>query len=196
MAISVNEGGKIFELDEVWVKEGNTLIKLDEVWANEGVNLVQIHSSFKPPDVISWTEQSGGKINSVSSDGYTVSFTSYIGVWEDKPAFHDAPVGHCCLSDKIYLKAGTNISAKRTAYSGYGANKYTYLTIYYVWENGYPDKTVRLETHSTTETGDMGIYTVSQDGYYRLGLYSEGRTYGETISYYSATSTVEITISK
>lgn len=36
MAILVNEGGKLFELTEVWENEGGTRVEQDEVWENEG----------------------------------------------------------------------------------------------------------------------------------------------------------------
>lgn len=188
MAISVNEGGKMFELDEVWVKEGNTLIELDEVWANEGVNLVQIHSSFKPPDVISWTAQSSGRLISVTNNGYTVKFSgNNLNVY-----------GISCVSNEMYLKAGTKISAKVTAVSGSGAYHETFLSIYIDYNNDNRLVMLSKSKLGYMESNGENIYSITESGYYQLGLHARNFDHDGTNEYtgYEATSTVEITISK
>ena len=72
MAISVNEGVKLYELDEVWCNEGGTLYELDEVWCNEGGTLCEIHSATKLPSEITW--DSVGKSNfSTSNNGFSAT---------------------------------------------------------------------------------------------------------------------------
>lgn len=54
MAITVNEGGTLYELDEVWSNEGGTLYEQDSVHSNEGGTLFEIHSGTSYPDTLVW----------------------------------------------------------------------------------------------------------------------------------------------
>lgn len=190
--ISVNDNGVLRVLDAIPVNDGGVLRPQQVINANKDGVLRPIFSAWKAPEELVWSTMTAGRNVKPSSNGYSVEFTSKIGIWSGKPAFSDVPAGHCCVCDDIYLKAGTKISAKRTAYSGDGGQHHTWLTIY----NNYPEYSKRLSTSSTTAVTDLGAYIVPSDGNYRLGLYCEGVTYGQSTQYYAATASVEISITK
>lgn len=78
MPITVNEGGVIHELETITVNVGGTLHELDTIHANNGGVLHEIYSGWKPP-LLTWsvdtTKDKVTKINSVSNNGYTVTYT-------------------------------------------------------------------------------------------------------------------------
>ena len=72
MPITVNEGGTLYELDEVWSNESGTLYELDEVCSNEGGTLYEIHSKAEAefPTELTWDAE--GKRNfSTFNNGLT-----------------------------------------------------------------------------------------------------------------------------
>lgn len=72
MAITSNEGGTLYELDEVWCNEGGTLYEQDSVHSNEGGTLYEIHSATKLPSEITW--DAVGKSNfSTSNNGFSAT---------------------------------------------------------------------------------------------------------------------------
>ena len=74
MPITVNEGGSLYELDEVWVNEGGTLYEQDTVHSNEGGTLYEIHSATKLPSEITW--DAVGKSNfSTSNNGFSATIS-------------------------------------------------------------------------------------------------------------------------
>ena len=74
MAITVNEGGTLYELDEVWSNEGGTLYEQDTVHSNEGGTLYEIHSATKLPSEITW--DAVGKSNfATSNNGFTATLS-------------------------------------------------------------------------------------------------------------------------
>jgi len=79
MPIYSNEGGVLYELDNVYSNDGGTLYDLDTVHSNEGGVLYEIFSASSPTHV-KWTANtsadSDAKIVSTTSDGLSVVFTA------------------------------------------------------------------------------------------------------------------------
>lgn len=74
MPITVNEGGTLYELDEVWSNESGTLYELDTVHSNEGGTLYEIHTGTKFPSELTW--DADGKSNfSQSSNGLSATIS-------------------------------------------------------------------------------------------------------------------------
>lgn len=73
MPITVNEGGTLYELDEVWSNESGTLYELDTVHSNEGGTLYEIHSGTKIPTEIIWNTE--GINFSTSNNGLTATIS-------------------------------------------------------------------------------------------------------------------------
>lgn len=78
MPITVNEGGTLYELSEVWANENGTLYEHDTIHSNEGGTLYEIHSAWITPDV-SWSSSAGNL--SVSDDNLTGTMTLSASVW-------------------------------------------------------------------------------------------------------------------
>lgn len=74
MPITVNEGGTLYELSEVYANESGTLYELDTVHSNEGGTLYEIHSAWKPPDTLTWTAQNANAITP-TNNGYNCTIT-------------------------------------------------------------------------------------------------------------------------
>nr|DAY82470.1 MAG TPA: hypothetical protein [Caudoviricetes sp.] len=79
MPIYSNEGGVLYELDNVYSNDGGTLYDLDTVHSNEGGVLYEIFSASSPTHV-KWTANtsadSDAKIVSTTSDGLSVVFNA------------------------------------------------------------------------------------------------------------------------
>lgn len=80
MPITVNEKGTLYVLSEVWVNEGGTLYELDTVHSNESGTLHEIHSSWKPPDTLTWQSLSGGSATvTATNKGYNCTISGRTG---------------------------------------------------------------------------------------------------------------------
>ena len=80
MPITVNESGTLCELSEIYANEGGTLYELDTVHSNESGTLYEIHSSWKPPDTLTWQSLSGGSATvTATNNGYNCTISGRIG---------------------------------------------------------------------------------------------------------------------
>ena len=186
MPITVNENGVLHELTDVTVNEGGTLHTLDTVHANESGVLREIHSGI--PRSLTWTadtsKDSAAKINSVSADGMTVTYTCKSNAW----TFGNAAV----YSNYFSLPAGAIITAEFSNASGGGTSgKYAGIFL----------ETGSAIVNGTQSGGSLGTRTdtlnVTAAGTYRLALHAHSVTGGQSgVNYYSCTATVKITITK
>lgn len=81
MPITVNEGGTLYELSEVYANESGTLYELDTVHSNESGTLYEIHSAWKPPDTLTWKSLTGGTATiSSSNNGYNCTISGRAGI--------------------------------------------------------------------------------------------------------------------
>lgn len=74
MPITVNEGGTLYELSEIYANESGTLYEFDTVHSNEGGTLYEIHSGKKYPKELTWVYKNTSSITpSTSNNGFSVS---------------------------------------------------------------------------------------------------------------------------
>lgn len=202
MPITTNEGGVLYELDAVTANEGGALYELDTVTANENGVLYEIFSAWKPPELLEWVKGSngGGKLNSTADNGYTVSFTDY--GYSDQIT-RDALADYAVMtydsgSGSVYLKAGCKVKATVSAVSCSGG-AYQALRLKVLEQDGSHGEYQVHSEHLASGGGVLGQsaeITIEHDGYYYLGLGCYGATYGSSTSYYSATATVSIEITR
>lgn len=202
MPIFNNEGGVIYEHTAEPVNEGGVLIEQDTVHSNEGGVLYEIFSAWKPPELLEWFRgsNSGGKLNSTADNGYTVSFTDY---GEAARITRDALADYAVMtydsgSGSVYLKAGCKVKATVSAVSCSGG-AYQALRLKVLEQDGSHGEYQVHSEHLTSGGGVLGQsaeITIEHDGYYYLGLGCYGATYVSSTSYYSATATVSIEITR
>ena len=173
MAITSNEGGTLYELDEVWVNESGTLYEQDTVHSNEGGTLYEIHSAYKSPK---WTSFGDDYATIIStSETETTSTCVYNANYVSSGT---APNTVKCT---LGLKAGQTVSVNQTIESvGTGATKVADTKIYN--RNG--------ELISSFSGFDGGNYTATENisGCYILFYLCKSR------STMTATATINITI--
>ena len=122
MAITTNEGGTLYELDEVWSNEGGTLYEQDTVHSNEGGTLHEIHTAYKAPK---WTSY-GDDYATITSTAETE--TTSTCVYSANYVGSSAPNTVKCT---LGLKSGQTVSVSQTIESvGTGAYKVANTNIY------------------------------------------------------------------
>ncbi len=177
MPITVNEGGVIHELETITVNVGGTLHELDTIHANNGGVLHEIYSGWKPP-LLTWsvdtTKDKVTKINSVSNNGYTVTYT---GAESDFGTY-----GKGAQSNYITLPEGSKINVSfSNAKTDFDKSYYNPV----IEQNG---KIVFIGSNGSD-------YIVPTAGDYRIALKVYGNNSdGSVIG--SCTVTAEIKISK
>lgn len=182
MPITTNTSGVLHELTGVTTNVGGTLHELDTVHANENGVLREIHSGL--PRSLTWTadtsKDSAAKINSVSADGMTVTYTAKNHDWTSGTA--------AVYSNYFNLPAGAKITAEFSNATGGGSSGKHY---------GF-----HLETGSaivggvSDSTGDC-VIEIAKSGTYRFVLRAHSVTGSQSgVSYFSCTATVKITITK
>lgn len=182
MPITVNENGVLHELTEVTTNAGGTLHTLDTVHANESGMLREIHSGI--PRSLTWTadtsKDSAARINSVSADGMTVTYTAKSSDWQST-----ANIAVC--SNFVRLPADAKITAEFSNVTGSGSSgKHCGLM---TEKNG-------VLTGGEANNGAI-VFNISETGLYRFVLRAHSVTGGQSgVNYYSCTATVKITITK
>ena len=82
MPIIVNENGVLHELTDVTVNESGTLHTLDTVHANESGVLREIHSAWKAPSTLNWSNGATG-LSVTSEMGYSEALFATFGISKD-----------------------------------------------------------------------------------------------------------------
>ena len=176
MPITVNEGGVLYELETVTSNESGVLYELDTVHANEGGTLREIHSGL--PTSLTWTcdtsKDSTAKLNLVSEDGLTVTYTSANANWSAAPG--------AIYSNTFTLPAGAVIKCSFSNAIG-----------------GFSSRVYGMMVFKGNEIADGGVttYTTETAGQYRIGLRAHGINGSQQgVSYTACTVTVKISITK
>lgn len=172
MPITVNEGGSLYELDEVWVNEGGTLYKQDTVHSNEGGTLYEIHSATKLPSEITW--DAVGKSNfSTSNNGLTATISKV-----------SAATGIGLANGQFSIKGNVTATIKFTmdALSGHWA----------IYKNDTEVQEVVRKGYSTSASDEQTVDLTTGD--YILQFGSGGG--GQDISNYYGYASITISFAK
>lgn len=121
MAITINEGGVLYELDGITANEGGVLYELDSVIANESGTLYEIYSwTGNLPTALTWTVDTSisgydtqSAINDTSNNGFTINYTAKT---------LDNSSGRCIRSNSFYLPNGATVNIAATSISGTGTS--------------------------------------------------------------------------
>ena len=184
MSIWVNEGGTHCELNEVWVNEGGTHYELNEVWSNEGGTHYEIYRKSKGPDVLNWKDEERGRLLSSANNGYSLTIYGYVSIWSNGQYILDQPACNSVLSDEFTVKAGTTITVKLTAVTTTNA---MLRVIVYKAPASVVDKQFIIVID------DEAVFEFTEDGTYKLGLYTYYESRGQNTSYNSSNASLEIT---
>lgn len=178
MSITVNENGVLYELSTVTTNENGVLYNFDTVTANENGVLYEIFTSL--PTALTWKVDTSiddydpySKIISVSNNGLTIKYTSYL--------FRNYEPAIC--SNVISLPVNTSIIFSPTSFEG----DYTYndMLVYLYNENG--TLVSSDEVHYDNQTATL---TISSSGNYQIRLAGRCRTSSSSSASYG-----ELTIS-
>lgn len=112
MAITVNEGGTLYELDEVWSNEGGTLYEQDTVHSNEGGTMCEIHSATKFPTELTWDGENKSNF-STADNGFSAVMA--------RANVSDSVTGLACAEFTIKGNVTMNVTFAMNATSGHWA---------------------------------------------------------------------------
>ncbi len=179
MPITINVGGVLQTMNNVFTNASGVLRGQNAVIADDSGVLREIHSNI--PRTLTWTadtsKDDAAKINSVSEDGMTVTFTASNIQW--------AVAGTAAVcSNYIRLPAGVKITAEFSDVVSIGKNKHYGLM---AMKSG-------VLVGSEVNNGVCSL-DIAEAGLYRLVLRAHGVTGSQSgVSYYSCKVTVKITI--
>lgn len=181
MPIFTNIVGAFRLLTDVAVNVGGVLHELDTVYANENGVLHEIHVSL--PKSLTWTcdtsKDSAAKINTVSTDGMTVTYTAKNSNWLSTETL-------AVFSNYIKLPAGATITVEFSNVTGSGNSKHCGIM---TEKNG-------VLTGVEANNGSC-VFNITEAGTYRLVLRAHSVTGSQSgVNYYSCTATAKITITK
>lgn len=178
MPIYSNEGGVIYEHTAEIVNDGGVLYEQESVHANDGGVLYEIFSAL--PKSLTWSADTSAdsyaKINSVASNGFTLSFTALtVDSVQHYPAIY---------SNEIYIPANCTITVVFSEFSGTGTSKYAQPTM--------------AGAEITSSNWDKTYTIVTKtSGKYRLWLEAYSVTGSSSgVSFYPCTVRATITVSK
>ena len=180
MSITKNEGGVLRKQTEFTTNVGGVLRSLKEISVVKDGVLRTIFTKNSETNLLDWTltgEISGASIISVSDDGFTVSFSSGSGAWGSSESSNE----NCIATNNyIALNAGDVVS-----------HSYTMST-----SGVTPVTTTKLYDESGTKVAELNnstsSYTVKTTGRYRFAA----NTFGAGPTFYSASATLTITITR